>query len=133
MQQEVTMDGPRKTLAKRLENLDRLINELGQPVSQLWVDAYQFLIEAIKRPGKRTPRRERLIRAAVLTDAAALEGCTNFLAERVAKAGAAGGKQLMESQIDCLREKRKVLDNGTIIEKSNCTVRGTGSCFYIPL
>src|SRR6266568_3322082 len=91
------------------------MSSLGSEVLQLWLDAMDFLtaVKKLRDPGK----RERSLRAAVLTVAAAFEAFTNFLAERFLQAGKIGGRELTEFEIDCLREKRKVLHpNGRIAE-----------------
>ena len=87
-------------------------SSLGKEVSQLWLDALQFLNDAERM--KSPEKRERLLRASILTAAAAFEAWTNFLADRIAQAGEVAGGRLGEFEIDCLREKHKVLQKGKV-------------------
>jgi len=105
-------------LQKLVRDFARLKDYLGEEVSRLWSDAEDFLREAIADgPGATPARTQRVARAAVLTAAAAFEAVTNYLSEQVVQAGEVLGKELRESEIDCLREKRKVLENGKIMER----------------
>jgi hypothetical protein len=95
--------------------LAQLGTELGPEAFQLWADAWQFFGESGKARF-REERRRRLRRAAVLMAAAAFEGWTNFLADKVVHDGQVAGRRLSEAEVDALREKRKVLCNGKIEE-----------------
>jgi len=85
---------------------------LGEEVLRLWFDAFHFWgeLKRLRDPGK----RERSLRAAVLSAAAGIEALTNFLAERIVLEEGVRGRKLTESEIDCLRERRKVLRNGEV-------------------
>jgi hypothetical protein len=101
----------------RITKFTGLTNQLGDVPTELWSDALEFWKAAEKR-GVSKQQRARLLRAAVLLSAAAFEGVTNFLAERVAQAGAAAGRALSEAKIHALREKRMVLrDSGELKEQ----------------
>ena len=94
-----------------------LRDRLGEDVIRLWDDVFEFMKEL--RPDRRMKldRRQRLMRAAVLGAAAAFEALTNFLSEQICESGELNGTKLSEADIDFLREKRKVLENGCIKEK----------------
>jgi hypothetical protein len=62
-------------------------------------------------------RRRRLVRAAVLTAAAAFEAVTNYLSDQLLQAGEVHGNKLTEAEMGCLREKRKCLEGGRITER----------------
>jgi len=85
---------------------------LGQEVIQLWRDAWELYdkVERLKDPHKIEP----LLRAVVLTASAGFEAFTNFLAYRLVQAGEVAGHRLTESEMDCLEEKQRVLENGKI-------------------
>lgn len=93
------------------------VKTLGGPVSQLWSDGFDFMLEA--RPGKRgvgVEKRQRLLRAAILTSAAAFEAFTNHLAGRIVQASEVPARKLTEFEMDCLSEKHRILEKGRIKE-----------------
>jgi len=107
------------TLLEAFGKFGRLQDALGRDVSQLWLDAVDFLTKSNPdKPRVSADRRRQLARAAVLTAAAAFEAVTNYLSGQVVQAGAVGGgKSLSQAESDCLREKRKVLEGGKIKER----------------
>lgn len=112
---EVTESGELNGAFVDFENLKQA---LGPEVVQLWSDAFDYLREARpSRPHITPERRMRLARSAVLTAAAAFEAVTNFLAERVAEHPTGTQQLLSEFEIDCLRERRRVLEAGVVREK----------------
>lgn len=89
-----------------------------QEAGPLWGEALQFRLGAgAKRI--REKRKLRLLRAAVIMAAAAFEGWTNFLADKILADNRTAGRGLTEFEGDCLREKRKQLQNGDVHEQ-NC-------------
>ncbi len=49
--------------------------------------------------------------------AAAFEGFVNYFAEKVVQVGEARGITLSQFEVDCLRERRRVLENGDVKER----------------
>ena len=94
---------------------DELIVQLGEEAARLWTDAIMLFRNANKRRVS-VARKASLLRAAVIMAAAALEGWTNFLAEKLAQDGRAGARVLTEAGMDCLCERRKVLRDGKVID-----------------
>lgn len=105
------------TLEKIGKGFERLRTALGSDVTQLWADASEFYAEAQSRSEEEPDRKSRLMRAAVLGAAAAFESTTNYLAEEIAARGSVGTRQLTETEVDILRERRRVLDGGAIKER----------------
>lgn len=91
------------------------INDLGPEVAERWQDVVWFLKKA--EASVSDTKRERLLRAAVLTAAAAFEAYTNFLADRITQVGEVRGRRPTEFEMDCLREKHSVLENGKVQKK----------------
>ena len=58
-----------------------------------------------------------MLRVSVLMAAAAFEGLVNYVAGNVLSAGTVNGHRLTEFEIDCLNERRRVLEGGQVKEK----------------
>lgn len=111
------MEQAESTATKAFGDFEALKESLGRDVVQLWSDAFDFFREVRPtRPRITVEHRQRLARAAVLTAAAAYEAVTNFLSDQILEAPPIEGFALTEFEIDCLREKRKVLDGGIVNE-----------------
>jgi len=99
-----------RVIAKFFENIEKL----GAPLPQLWTDAFEFMTQGARAKGKDEVIEQGFLRVSVLLAAAAFEGFVNYVAERVVQAGDVHGIKLTEFELDCLGERRRILDNGVI-------------------
>jgi hypothetical protein len=113
----------RQSLAQRsLEDSFREFLELafwlGIEVNHLWGDAFMFSKEARRiesDQGLSFVRKEQLLRASVLSSAAAFEASTNFLADRLIKLGG----RMTDAERDFLQERKWELKDGSL-KAHNC-------------
>jgi hypothetical protein len=102
-----------ETISKFFENLSKL----GDPLPQLWADALGYVREGKKAIGRDEIIAQGFLRVSVFMAAAAFEGFVNYLAEKVVQAGEIDGIKLSQFEVDCLRERRRVLEDGEVKEK----------------
>ena len=89
---------------------------LGRPVWDLWKDAHIIGDSAMRT--KDAERKQMALRAFVMTSGAALEAMTNFVASEIVTVGHIRNRPLTEFQMDCLAERRRVLENGEVRERA---------------
>jgi len=105
-----------KSINEMFAEFLQLGEQLGENPTQLWMDVIQLWASTFKKRIT-VQRKARLLRGAVLLAAAAFEAWTNFLAGMVIQVGTVASRRLTEAEIDCLKERRKVLRDGKIKEE----------------
>lgn len=93
------------------------LEKLGEPLPALWVDTFEFMQAGMKAKGRDLIQEQGFFRVAIVLASAAFEGFVNFIANEVVRAGSISGHKLTEFEIDCLSERRRLLEGGEIKEK----------------